>query len=91
MEQLQQDKQPTYNRIEVENTPFAIYEETNESGEVTKAVICIGNERASEIDFADRDEAIAYINQKDWNLICNTTFIICTKAIEYVKAKKQKK
>lgn len=91
MEQLQQEKQPTYNRIEVENTPFSIYEETTESGEIAKAVICIGNERASELDFKDRNEAIGYINQKEWSLICNTAFIVSVKAMEYEKTKEQQK
>lgn len=91
MEQIQQDKQPTYNRKEVAKTPFSIYTEIDENGLQVKSVICIGRDRVSPIDFATVDEALAYIEQKEWDLICNCAFLCAVQANEYVKQIKRKK
>lgn len=76
MENLQK-KERTYERHDVENTPFSIIKELPEG----KCRITIGNNIMSEKEFNSISEAKLYIDEKPWKLLLNSMALMAENVI----------
>lgn len=61
----------------IDDTPFALVT-ANENNEINHCIVC-GNVRVSNF-FEKKEDAIQYINERPWNLICAAISVISERA-----------